>query len=73
MKEPYKICIKALTNTIQQILTHNGIADNKRGQVLKLCNHVRKQKCFKFQDKIYVQENGLATGAPISSLMAGYF
>jgi hypothetical protein len=52
--KPYEICTKALINTIQQILIHIGTADNKRGEILKLCNHMRKQKCFEFQDKIYI-------------------
>jgi hypothetical protein len=65
------------TNTLLQIissLSQTHIDNNQLAlQILELTKIVLKQNYFQFQDNHYIQETGLAMGAPTSSILSEIF
>jgi len=51
---------------------HNQHIDSKR-DILKLLTVIKEQNCFQFMGKTYTQHDGLAMGAPTSSILSEFF
>jgi uncharacterized protein (DUF1697 family) len=63
---PTEELIKIITTACQ----NNNIEDNLKQNIIKLSKTIRGQNYFQFLDKTYVQTEGLAMGAPTSSIFS---
>jgi len=59
-----------LLNIIDIICDKHNIEDALKLEIANISKLIIAQNCFTFQDKTYLQKNGLAVGAPTSSLMS---
>jgi hypothetical protein len=50
--------------------THRSIEDTLKLEITEIAKLIIAQNYFKFRDKTYLQKNGLAMGAPTSSIMS---
>jgi hypothetical protein len=50
---------------VNELLHHWG-----KNEITEIAKLIIAQNCFKFREKTYLQKNGLATGAPTSSIMS---
>jgi len=48
----------------------HDIKEEPKHEIMKISQILIKQNYFRFQDTIYTQEEGLAMGAPISSIFS---
>ena len=48
----------------------HDITEELKHEIMKISQILIKQNYFRFQDTIYTQEEGLAMGAPISSIFS---
>jgi len=65
-----KIPTKYLISIITNIFKNHNIEDTVTRQILSITNLIITQNNFIFQDKVYVQNNGLTMGAPTSSILS---
>jgi len=63
---PTEELIKIITKACQ----NNNIEDNLKQNIIKLSKTIIDQNCFQFLDKTYIQTDGLAMGAPTSSIFS---
>ena len=59
-----------LPHIINTLSNHNNIDPRLRLELLQLCNVVLTQNYFTFLSSTYLQNGGLAMGAPISSIFS---
>jgi hypothetical protein len=62
------IPIKEMITTLEKLYEMNNIEDKTKQDILKMTQVIVEQNCFRFKDTIYVQNEGLAMGAPTSSI-----
>jgi hypothetical protein len=62
------IPIKELINIIQESLTHNHIPNEYKNEIMALTKIVLNQNYFQYNDELYTHKDGLAMGAPTSSI-----
>jgi len=48
----------------------NDIKEQLKYEIMKITHILIKQNYFQFQDTLYIQEEGLAMGAPTSSIFS---
>jgi len=63
------ILTKDLISIINTICKKHNIEDTITREILSITNLIITQNYFSFQDKTYIQSNGLAMGAPTSSFL----
>jgi len=61
---------KDLISIINNICKNHNIQDTVTREIISITNLIITQDHFSFQDKTYVQNNGLAMGAPTSSILS---
>ena len=61
---------KDLINIINNLCKNHNIEDTVTREIIFITNLIITQNHFSFQDKTYVQNNGLAVGAPTSSILS---
>jgi hypothetical protein len=59
-----------MIRTLNKLCEISNIEDKTKQDIMKIAQVIVKQNCFRFQDTIYVQNEGLATGAPTSSIFS---
>ena len=59
-----------LTGVIQHMCTHNDINITLKNELLQQCNNTLSQNYFQFGTHQYIQKQGLAMGAPTSSIFS---
>ena len=47
-----------------------SISEEMKHEIMKISQIIIKQNYFKFQNELYIQEEGLAMGAPTSSIFS---
>jgi hypothetical protein len=62
--------IKEMIATLEKICKTNNIEDKTKQDILKIIQVIVEQNNFRFQDTIYVQNEGLTTGATTSSILS---
>jgi hypothetical protein len=62
-----------LLTIIESACTNNEVKDNLKQDILKLLRLVLDQNYFQFMDKTLVQHDGLAMGAPTSSILSEFY
>jgi hypothetical protein len=62
------IPIDKLTNIIHRLLTHNNIPDEHIHEIIILTKVILDQNYFQYNNELYSQKEGLAMGAPTSSI-----
>jgi len=60
-------------NTNIEIVCLNNIKDTLKHNIIKLSSTIIEQNYFQFLDKIYIQPEGLAMGAPTSSMFSEFY
>jgi hypothetical protein len=63
--------IKEMIATLEKLREINNIEDKIKQDILKITQVIVEQNYFRFQDTIYVQNLGLAMGAPTKALQWG--
>jgi hypothetical protein len=66
----FNIPIQALINSFEQFCTQYNIDPEQKTEIIMLSCLITKQNYFQFQGKTYIQKEGLAMGAPASSLFS---
>jgi len=61
---------KDLISIFNNICKNHNIKDTVTREIISITNLIITQNHFSFQDKTYVQNNGLAMGAPTSSILS---
>jgi hypothetical protein len=61
---------KDLLNTIENTCKNNGLESTVKQEILRLTRMIITQNYFRFQNTTYTQKNGLAMGAPSSSILS---
>jgi len=61
---------EVLLNIIDIMCDKHNIEDTLKLEITNISKLIIAQNCFKFQDKTCLQKNGLAMGAPTSSIMS---
>jgi hypothetical protein len=64
------IPIDKLTNIIHRLLKHNNIPDEHIHEIITLTKVILDQNYFQYNNELYSQKEGLAMGAPTSSILA---
>jgi hypothetical protein len=64
------IPIKELVNIIESTCENKGLEFTLKEEILRIIRLIVTQNYFKFQNKTYIQKNGLAMGAPTSSILS---
>ena len=64
------ITTNELTNIIHHMCTHNNINITLKNELLQQCNTILCQNDFQFGTHQYIQKQGLAMSAPISSIFS---
>jgi hypothetical protein len=64
------IPINKLVNIIHRSLTHNNIPDEHIHEITTLTKVILDQNYFQYNNELYSQNEGLAMGAPTSSILA---
>ena len=59
-----------LITIINKACQNNYIENNLRHDISKLAETIIEQNCFQFCGKTYIQSEGLAMGAPTSSIFS---
>jgi hypothetical protein len=59
-----------LTKIIDLMCNQNDIKEQLKYEIMKISQILIKQNYFQFQDTLYIQEEGLAMGAPTSSVFS---
>jgi hypothetical protein len=67
------IPINELLTIIHRTLTNNNIPDNHINEIITLVKIILNQNYFQYNDELYTQNEGLATGAPTSATLAEIF
>jgi hypothetical protein len=62
--------IKETIAALEKLRETNNIEDNTKQDILKITQVIVEQNYFRFQDTINVQNEGLAMGAPTSSILS---
>jgi hypothetical protein len=62
--------IKETIATLEKLRETNNIEDKTKQGILKITQVIVEQNYFRFKDTIYVQDEGLAMGAPTSSILS---
>jgi hypothetical protein len=57
-----------LIKTIDIMFEKHGISEELKNELMKSSQIIIKQNHFQFQNTLYIQEEGLAMGAPTSSV-----
>jgi len=61
---------KDLINIINDVCKTQNIEETIAREILLITNLIITQNYFNFQDKTYIQDKGLAMGAPTSSILS---
>jgi hypothetical protein len=69
----YNIPIKETKQILDDILTHNSIDPQAKNEILNWYEIITKQNYFMNNNNIVLQEDGLAMGAPSSSIISEIF
>jgi len=64
------IQIKEMITALEKLCEVNNLEDKTKQDILKITRAIVEQNYFRFQDTIYVQNEGLAMGAPTSSVFS---
>jgi hypothetical protein len=64
------IPITELTKIIKVTCKQNRLNREIKNEIIKICNILTKQNYFQYEDLQYIQEDGLAMGAPTSSIFS---
>jgi hypothetical protein len=64
------IPIKDLLDIIDVMCKNHNLESTLIQEILKITRLITTQNYFKFRDKMYLQKNGLAMGAPTSSILS---
>jgi len=64
---------KELISIIKSVCKHHNIEDTKTREIITITNPIITHNYFSFKDKTYVQNNGLAMGAPTSSILSEFY
>ena len=64
------IATDELLTIIESVCKNNYVEEGLKRDILKLLKVVIDQNYFQFMDQTYVQHNGLAMGAPTSSILS---
>jgi hypothetical protein len=67
------IPINELYDIIQESLVHNSIPIEYKNEIMTLVKVILRQNYFQYNDELYLQKEGLAMGAPTSSIFAEIF
>jgi len=59
-----------LIKTIYVMCDKQSISEELKHEIMKISQIIIKQNYFKFQNELYIQEEGLAMGAPTSSIFS---
>ena len=59
-----------LTKIIKVMCKQNRLNMEIKNEIIKICNILTKQNYFQYEDLQYIQEDGLAMGAPTSSILS---
>jgi hypothetical protein len=62
-----------LLTIIESACKNNNVEEGLKRDILKLLKVVTDQNYFQFMDKTYVQHDGLAIGAPTSSILSEFY
>jgi hypothetical protein len=62
-----------LLTIIDAACNNNYIEENLKRDIIKLSKIVIDQNYFQFKDKSYLQHEGLAMGAPTSSIFSEFY
>jgi hypothetical protein len=62
-----------LLTIIESAYKNNNFEEGLKRDILKLIKVVIDQNYFQFMDKTYVQNDGLAMGAPTSSILSEFY
>lgn len=68
-----KIPVKEAIGLVKENLLKNNVSLNETEEVTKLLTVTLGQNYFKFNNKIYLQKEGLAMGSPLSGIMADIY
>ena len=64
------IPITKLIKIIEIMCKQNDLNIEIKNEIIKMCNILTKQNCFQYKDLQYIQEDGIAMGAPTSSIFS---
>jgi hypothetical protein len=64
---------RELLTIIESACINNGVENNLKQDILKLLRVIIDQNYFQFTDQTYVQHDGLAMGAPTSSILSEFY
>jgi hypothetical protein len=64
---------KELINIIYNALANNDTPDDQKNEIVKLVKTILNQNYFQHNTQIYIQQEGLAMGAPTSAILAEIF
>jgi hypothetical protein len=64
---------KELISIIKSVCKNHTIEDTITREITTITNLIITQNYFSFKDKTYVQNNGLAMGAPTSSILSEFY
>ena len=62
-----------LLTIIESACNNNGVGKDLKRDILKLLTVIIEQNYFQFMGKTYTQHDGLAMGAPTSSILSEFF
>jgi len=59
-----------MSTNLNDLCIKNNVDDKIKKEILKITQTIINQNNFQFQDNIYLQKEGLAMGAPTSSILS---
>jgi hypothetical protein len=62
-----------LITIIDKSCQNNYIENNLKNNIVKLAKTIIEQNCFQFGGRTYIQSEGLAMGAPTSSIFSEFY
>ena len=59
--------------TVKSACENNIVEEGLKHDIMKLLKVIMDQNCFQFMGQTYIQHEGLATGAPTSSILSEFY